>query len=55
MSAAVVVETLGTRLLGFNAFWMRGTPKTPEVLRDLAFTYHIDDLSRDEPLTVQVE
>lgn len=44
----------GTRPVGFNAFWLRGTPHTLEILQDLGFLYHIDDVSRDEPFTVPV-
>ncbi len=50
-----IQEATGTRPVGFNAFWMRGTPRTLEILQDLGFTYHIDDISRDEPFTVQVK
>lgn len=50
-----IKDATGTRPVGFNAFWMRGTPKTLEILQDLGFTYHIDDMSRDEPFTVQVK
>jgi peptidoglycan/xylan/chitin deacetylase (PgdA/CDA1 family) len=49
-----IQNATGTRPVGFNAFWMRGTPKTLEILQDLGFIYHIDDMSRDEPFTVQV-
>jgi len=44
----------GTRPVGFNAFWLRGTPHTLEILQDLGFVYHIDDISRDEPFLVPV-
>src|SRR5438132_12220053 len=44
----------GTRPVGFNAFWLRGTPRTLEILQDLGFIYHIDDVSRDEPFLVAV-
>ena len=44
----------GTRPIGFNAFWLRGTPNTLGILQDLGFIYHIDDISRDEPFTVTV-
>jgi peptidoglycan/xylan/chitin deacetylase (PgdA/CDA1 family) len=44
----------GTRPVGFNAFWLRGTPRTLEILQDLGFIYHIDDISRDEPFLVPV-
>src|SRR6267142_1469429 len=45
----------GTRPLGFNAFWLRGTPHTLEILQELGFIYHIDDVSRDEPFLVNVK
>ncbi|MCL1056733.1 polysaccharide deacetylase [Shewanella sp. Choline-02u-19] len=52
------VDTLkritGQRPLGFNAFWMRHSPQTLEILQDLGFIYHIDDLSRDEPSVTPV-
>jgi peptidoglycan/xylan/chitin deacetylase (PgdA/CDA1 family) len=53
-NVTAIEKATGTRPVGFNAFWMRGTPKTLEILQDLGFLYHIDDLSRDEPFTVQV-
>jgi peptidoglycan/xylan/chitin deacetylase (PgdA/CDA1 family) len=55
---AASVETIkritGVRPIGFNAFWLRGTPQTLEILQDLGFEYHIDDISRDEPFVVAV-
>src|SRR5258706_15655887 len=53
-SIASIERATGTRPVGFNAFWLRGTPHTLEILQDLGFLYHIDDVSRDEPFTVQV-
>jgi peptidoglycan/xylan/chitin deacetylase (PgdA/CDA1 family) len=49
-----ILRATGTRPIGFNAFWMRGTRHTLEILQDLGFIYHIDDLSRDEPFLVSV-
>jgi peptidoglycan/xylan/chitin deacetylase (PgdA/CDA1 family) len=46
---ASVERATGTRPIGFNAFWMRQTPRTLAILQELGFIYHIDDLSRDEP------
>lgn len=48
-SADVIQKITGSRPKGFNAFWMRHSRKTLEILQDIGFTYHIDDLSRDEP------
>jgi peptidoglycan/xylan/chitin deacetylase (PgdA/CDA1 family) len=49
-----ILRATGTRPVGFNAFWLRGTPRTLEILQDLGFLYHIDDVSRDEPFLVPV-
>jgi peptidoglycan/xylan/chitin deacetylase (PgdA/CDA1 family) len=53
-SIATIERATGTRPIGFNAFWLRGTPHTLEILQELGFLYHIDDISRDEPFTVTV-
>jgi peptidoglycan/xylan/chitin deacetylase (PgdA/CDA1 family) len=50
-----IEDATGTRPVGFNAFWMRGTPNTLEIIRDLGFTYYVDDISRDEPFIVRVK
>jgi peptidoglycan/xylan/chitin deacetylase (PgdA/CDA1 family) len=51
---ASIQRATGTRPVGFNAFWLRGTPRTLEILQDLGFLYHVDDVSRDEPFVVPV-
>lgn len=48
-SADLIERITGQRPVGFNAFWMRQSRATLEILQDLGFIYHIDDLSRDEP------
>ena len=53
-SIKTIEMATGTRPVGFNAFWLRGTPHTLEILQDLGFIYHIDDISRDEPFLVPV-
>jgi len=45
-----IKRATSVRPVGFNAFWLRGTPHTLEILQSLGFIYHIDDVSRDEPL-----
>jgi peptidoglycan/xylan/chitin deacetylase (PgdA/CDA1 family) len=47
-----IERATGTRPVGFNAFWLRGTPHTLEILQWLGFIYHLDDVSRDEPFAV---
>jgi peptidoglycan/xylan/chitin deacetylase (PgdA/CDA1 family) len=54
-SVASIERATGTRPLGFNAFWLRGTPHTLEILQELGFIYHIDDVSRDEPFLISVK
>lgn len=49
-----VLKATGTRPVGYNAFWLRGTPHTLGLLQELGFIYHIDDLSADEPMTTLV-
>src|ERR1700732_2913051 len=49
-----IEQATGTRPVGFNAFWLRGTPHTLEILQSLGFIYHIDDISRDEPFLINV-
>jgi peptidoglycan/xylan/chitin deacetylase (PgdA/CDA1 family) len=54
-SVRSIERATGTRPLGFNAFWLRGTPHTLEILQELGFIYHIDDVSRDEPFLINVK
>lgn len=54
-SIDTIQRVTGNRPVGFNAFWLRGTPNTLGILQDLSFIYHIDDISRDEPFTVTVK
>lgn len=49
-----VEKTTGQRPRGYNCNWLRRSPNTLSVLQELGFTYHIDDLSRDEPFIVPV-
>ena len=53
-SAATIERATGVRPVGFNAFWLRGTPQTLHILQDLGYAYSIDDVSRDEPFLVNV-
>jgi len=49
-----LVKATGTRPVGFNAFWLRGTPRTLSILQEMGISYHIDDLWADEPMITQV-
>src|SRR5438876_2243889 len=54
-SIASIERATGTRPVGFNAFWLRGTPHTLEILQELGFIYYIDDVSRDEPFLIKAK
>jgi peptidoglycan/xylan/chitin deacetylase (PgdA/CDA1 family) len=49
-----VTRAIGSRPVGFHAFCLRRTPNTLEILQELGFLYHIDDVSRDEPFVIPV-
>jgi len=49
-----VEQVTGTTPKGYNANWLRRGENTLKILQELGFTYHIDDLSRDEPFIIQV-
>src|SRR6266404_4277208 len=48
-STSTIERVTGVRPVGFNAFWLRGTLQTLQILQELGYTYYIDDVSRDEP------
>src|ERR1700688_3062786 len=54
-SIDTIQRVTGTRPIGFNAFWLRGTPHTLGILQELGFIYHIDDVSQDEPFLINVK
>lgn len=49
-----VEKITGKRAVGYNCNWLRRSPNTLKVLQDLGFTYHIDDVSHDEPFITMV-
>jgi peptidoglycan/xylan/chitin deacetylase (PgdA/CDA1 family) len=49
-----IQNATGTMPRGYNNYWMRGSVHTLELLQELGFTYHIDDLSADQPFIQQV-
>jgi peptidoglycan/xylan/chitin deacetylase (PgdA/CDA1 family) len=48
-SVQAIEQATGTRPTGYNNYWIRPGVNTLEILAELGFTYHIDDLSADEP------
>ena len=53
-SVASIERATGARARGYNCYWMRDSVHTLELLQELGFTYHIDDLSADEPFIQEV-
>jgi peptidoglycan/xylan/chitin deacetylase (PgdA/CDA1 family) len=49
-----IERATGARARGYNCYWMRESVNTLELLQQLGFTYHIDDLSADEPFIQEV-
>jgi peptidoglycan/xylan/chitin deacetylase (PgdA/CDA1 family) len=50
-----IKQVTGFTAVGYNANWLRRGENTLNILQELGFTYHIDDLSRDEPFIIQVK
>ncbi|REG98672.1 polysaccharide deacetylase family protein [Flavobacterium aquicola] len=53
--AEAIKKTTGFNPVGYNANWLRRGENTLDILQELGFKYHIDDLSRDEPFIIQVK
>ncbi|WP_237421353.1 polysaccharide deacetylase family protein [Flavobacterium sp. HBTb2-11-1] len=50
-----IKKVTGFTPIGYNANWLRRGQNTLDILQELGFKYHIDDLSRDEPFIIQVK
>jgi len=48
-SVASIEKATGEIPRGWNAYWMRNSVRTLDILQSLGFRYHIDEPSRDEP------
>jgi len=53
--AQAVEKITGQKPVGYNCNWLRRSVNTLEVLQNLGFLYHIDDVSRDEPFITFVK
>ena len=53
-SVETIHRVTGQQPVGWNAFYMRNSVHTLEILQDLGFIYHIDDPSRDEPFITPI-
>lgn len=49
-----IKQVTGFDAVGYNANWLRRGENTLRILQELGFTYHIDDVSRDEPFVIKV-
>jgi peptidoglycan/xylan/chitin deacetylase (PgdA/CDA1 family) len=50
-----IEKVTGQKPVGWNAYWMRNSPRTLDILQTLGFLYHIDEPSRDEPFIVPLK
>jgi peptidoglycan/xylan/chitin deacetylase (PgdA/CDA1 family) len=50
-----IEKATGQKPVGWNAYWMRNSPRTLDILQSLGFVYHIDEPSRDEPFIVPLK
>src|ERR1700722_8853508 len=50
-----IEKATGQKPVGWNAYWMRNTPSTLDILQSLGFVYHIDEPRRDEPIIVPLK
>jgi peptidoglycan/xylan/chitin deacetylase (PgdA/CDA1 family) len=48
-NAEIIEQATGSRPTGYTNHWFRPGVNTLEILQELGFRYHIDDLSADEP------
>jgi peptidoglycan/xylan/chitin deacetylase (PgdA/CDA1 family) len=48
-------KVTGQQPIGWNAYWMRNSPHTLDILQSLGFKYHIDEPSMDEPFIVKLK
>ncbi|MGH6616462.1 polysaccharide deacetylase family protein [Sphingomonas sp.] len=50
-----ILKATGQQPIGWNAYWMRNSPHTLDILQSLGFKYHIDEPSMDEPFIVKLK
>jgi peptidoglycan/xylan/chitin deacetylase (PgdA/CDA1 family) len=53
-SVEAIEKTTGFRAVGYNNYWIRPGVNTLEILQEQGFSYHIDDLSADEPFLQRI-
>src|SRR6202051_362452 len=50
-----IEKVTGQKPVGWNAYWMRNSPRTLAILQSRGSLYHIDEPSRDEPFIVPLK
>jgi peptidoglycan/xylan/chitin deacetylase (PgdA/CDA1 family) len=53
-SVETIQKVTGQQPIGWNAYWMRNSARTLDILQSLGLKYHIDEPSRDEPFIVKL-
>ncbi len=53
-SVESIHRTTGQRPIGWNAYCMRNSPHTLDILQSLGFKYHIDEPSMDKPFMLKL-
>src|SRR5580704_17075986 len=54
-SVETISKVTGEQPIGWNAYWMRNSPYTLDILQSLGFKDHIDEPSMDQPFIVKLE
>ncbi|WP_201723807.1 polysaccharide deacetylase family protein [Bradyrhizobium sacchari] len=54
-SVETIKSVTGQQPIGWNAYWMRNSPHTLDILHSLGFKYHIDEPSADQPFIVKLK
>lgn len=52
---ASIEKITGTKPLGWNAYWIRNSPQTLDILQGLGLIYYIDEPSADQPFIVKLK
>jgi peptidoglycan/xylan/chitin deacetylase (PgdA/CDA1 family) len=50
-----IERATGQRPKGWSAYWVRNSPHTLDILKELGFTYYLDEASMDEPFILPVK
>jgi peptidoglycan/xylan/chitin deacetylase (PgdA/CDA1 family) len=54
-SVASIERITGVRPVGWNAYWLRNSVHTMDILQSLGFFYHVDEPSADQPFLIKLK